>query len=897
MKKILFVFVLVQITITYHLSAQIKYLESMKKELEDFPIKSAFCKKVNQSPLIDGKLDDDVWRNAPELNGFDVLNGNTKAVNQTKVFAVHDSRFFYIGFECSEPEMEKIRAQTFRYDDRDLLFDDRLEILLDVEHNHKNIIRFAVNSNGFTYDTKLERPVQYSVSYIRGDDRWNTEWRAKTQKYEDRWTGEVAIAIDRIYNKKLVPGTTWGFNIVRDRHSEMTYGPRGMKLSGTREISLWKQVWGYVKGEISDSYIEPNQYGDLIFDQDQIQVTNLSFNEAYANYNGSIWHKPQFFGDNPIQITLQNNSKSDIPIEVILNTTSFDGTNISVTKQTLSKPAGKSLFSSIIPIRSEERQTFTIILLNKNTDKLLYHTSYDTRVPPFVEFDLASVYKTYKEGQEHIKVCPVVIPGALKDVKLKIELWKGNTLVAKDELNTFKEYSFQSCFENLNLSDLAQGNYVIKSYLLNEKHETIGKSNQPFTLNRPREWKELMVHDTIYSFGGREGKAIVVNFSSGEQFVFWEHASYIPWWEIQNMAVTYEFMECWGYTNQGCSEPMQDKENRYSKPEIIENNPARVIILWRYALSDPNYRIIFNEWVHEYYYLYPDGSGVREIQFWANSNIAHEILQPQYIFPNGVIPEQMFEDTVCMVFNLNGEKAINLLGKPILIQPESTKTWNEEIMRIYLKARKHPYLVWSKRKDIIPNSENNNLVVGDVRHSMGGHWPMQPLNVDVYSVVGTNKPYHSWLGSIHVLPTADKQPNTWIHLIGITDKANSELITIGKNWLYPPKVTLKSKGYHYERYDVKQKAYIIKNENVKEPTLLNFSFSDSENNIINPVLIISNMNNNLTSIKVGGKNIGTDNFKSGMESHGMSNNLVIWINEEISPGDPISLQFERIHHN
>jgi len=441
---------------------------------------------------------------------------------------------------------------------------------------------------------------------------------------------------------------------------------------------------------------------------------------------------------------------------------------------------------------------------------MLYYTSYDTRVPPFVEFDLSAVYAKDKSGHETIKVSPVVVPGTIDNCQLKLRLVRnGQSKPLKtDELSGLNEYEFVPCFSDLDMGALTTGNYTIENQLIGPQGDVIGSFDHHFTYHQNVRQKDMSVADTLYSYGGQEGKATVVSFPEGDRFVFWEHASYVPWWDLDNMAVTYEFMECWGYGNQGCSEPMQDKGNRYSKVDIVENTPARVVVLWRYALGDPNYQIIFNEWVHEYYYFYPDGSGVREIQFWANSDVRHEILQPQYVFPTGVIPEQMFEDTACTVFNLKGEMTVNLLEKPVTKHPEFAKSWEEEIMRIYLKGRKHPYLVWSKREDIVPNSINNGLIMGDVRRSMGGHWPMQPMNVDVYSVVGTEKPYHSWLGNVMIFSDPNEHPNRWIHLIGATNESSNKLITLGKNWLYPAGIKIRSKGFEFEGYDNIQKAYI-----------------------------------------------------------------------------------------
>ena len=63
---------------------------------------------------------------------------------------------------------------------------------------------------------------------------------------------------------------------------------------------------------------------------------------------------------------------------------------------------------------------------------------------------------------------------------------------------------------------------------------------------------------------------------------------------------------------------MSDKHNRYSHVRVIENHNARVVVHWRYALTDLFYTISspdpmtgWGDWVDEYYYIYPDGVAVR----------------------------------------------------------------------------------------------------------------------------------------------------------------------------------------------------------------------------------------------------------------------------------------------
>ncbi|WP_206036263.1 sugar-binding protein [Crateriforma spongiae] len=875
--------------------AQIKYFDLMKKEPEVFDIKLATCNQTLSPPVVNGVLDDAAWRRATRLSDFSntIQLGSNNNLQETTAWLTHDDDYLYFAFSCQEEQMQRVRTETVRYDDPDILFDDRIEILLDPQHNHKNIIRLAFNANGITYDTTFDRPVQYSVSCIKGDDRWNTEWRVKTQQLDDRWTAEVAIAMDRIYPHPIRPGTTWGFNIVRDRHSRFYHGPRaggGAKPHGTQQMTAWQPVDGNVKGSFSDRWLEPNGYADLVFDQNDLAVSRLAFHEAYANYNGSVWHKPQFFGDNPLEVTLQNHSGHSMDLLLVSQTTDYRGDSIRIEKDVSLNAKDSRTVTTLIPIRDCERQQFSLSVVDKDANATLYSTSYDTRVPPFVEFDLSAIYSNRTKDKE-IAFSPVVIPEAIDGCSISFDLYRTNepAPIATDRKSNLKPYLFETCFEGFDWSSLPSSNYTITCRLRDPTGKTIGEFDHGFTKHRTEPCSNLHASETQYSFGGQEGKATVVSFPAGERFVFWEHSSYVPWWDLENMAVTYEFMECWGFGNQGCSEPMQDKENRYSKVDIIENTPARVVLRWRYALGDPNYQIIFNEWVTEYYYLYPDGSGVRDIQFWANSDVRHEILQPQYVFPTGVIPRQMFEDITCKVFNFDGESVVNRIDAPVLKHPEQAKDWKEEVMRIFLKDRKHPYLIWSKREDIVPNSINKGLVVGDVGRSMGGHWPMQPMNVDVYSVVGTDRPYHSWLGSVHVVPDPKTQPNRWKHLIGVCDQGDEQLITIGTNWLYPPSVHTQYDGISFTGFDAAQKAFVFHQSH--EVPELNFCFSGEEETVFHPVVILENCFMEIQSISIDNEALAPEEYKSATITTSGDAGKIIWLDREIPIETTLSIRF------
>ena len=124
---------------------------------------------------------------------------------------------------------------------------------------------------------------------------------------------------------------------------------------------------------------------------------------------------------------------------------------------------------------------------------------------------------------------------------------------------------------------------------------------------------------------------VVVRFpQSGMRLVFWQGMNYVPAWVTENNKwYTDQFMEVYGKPQcpdgEDC-EPMSDKQNRYSHVRILENTDARVVVHWRYALSESeNYKAAYQDpltgwfdWADEYWTVYPDGVAVRKSVLWSS---------------------------------------------------------------------------------------------------------------------------------------------------------------------------------------------------------------------------------------------------------------------------------------
>ena len=135
---------------------------------------------------------------------------------------------------------------------------------------------------------------------------------------------------------------------------------------------------------------------------------------------------------------------------------------------------------------------------------------------------------------------------------------------------------------------------------------------------------------------------LVVFFPNGARFVCWRGSSYCPFWASRsNTGLCYEWAEILsGHTIPNvhdCVEPLQDKELRYGRVQIVESTPARVHVRWSYQSCDLDYKVGGSSAVEDYFF-YPDGFGTRVLTLTANPGSKVEtqefiIFTPQSGYP------------------------------------------------------------------------------------------------------------------------------------------------------------------------------------------------------------------------------------------------------------------------
>src|SRR5947209_395744 len=107
--------------------------------------------RLDAPPVIDGKLDDAVWKKAAVFKDFYQTNpgDNVAPTAPTEVFVGYDSKFLYLGFHCFD-DPSKVRATVAK---RDNVFgEDNVRIFLDTFNDQRRAYVLGWNPLGRQQD-------------------------------------------------------------------------------------------------------------------------------------------------------------------------------------------------------------------------------------------------------------------------------------------------------------------------------------------------------------------------------------------------------------------------------------------------------------------------------------------------------------------------------------------------------------------------------------------------------------------------------------------------------------------------------------------------------------------------------------------------------------------------
>jgi hypothetical protein len=187
-------------------------------------------------PVMDGRLDDAVWRAARVIDDLRQREPDegAAATERTEVRIVFDQHTLYIGVHAFDREPAKVVARILERDrvmqtDFDgapqFSGDDAIALLIDGFHDHRNAVVLATNANGAEFDAMLtDEGREFNMD-------WRGIWSVKAARTDDGWSAEFAIPFRSLRYRPA--GEEWGLNIfrmIRRKNEEVLW--RGWTRSG-----------------------------------------------------------------------------------------------------------------------------------------------------------------------------------------------------------------------------------------------------------------------------------------------------------------------------------------------------------------------------------------------------------------------------------------------------------------------------------------------------------------------------------------------------------------------------------------------------------------------------------------------------------------------------------------
>jgi hypothetical protein len=205
--------------------------------------------------MIDGRLDDAAWQQAPVVSAFTEYGKDTMAEVQTSFRSAWDEKYLYFGITCDEPMMDKLSPVVFARDEHAVFGNETIELFVDPDHTHDVYYQLAMNAGPSLYDGRGE------------DVAWNSDTIVRSQLAKNGWTLEIAVPWSSLATKPAA-GKLVGFNICRDRNL------------GDKEWTNWARTMG--------GFHDPIRFAHLVLSGTPDQIGKLSAQLRKGERGGPI---------------------------------------------------------------------------------------------------------------------------------------------------------------------------------------------------------------------------------------------------------------------------------------------------------------------------------------------------------------------------------------------------------------------------------------------------------------------------------------------------------------------------------------------------------------------------------------------------------------------------------
>jgi len=243
-----------------------------------------------ESPKIDGKLDDAVWKNVEWTENFKDIEAERKPLPiwHTRAKMTWDDKGLYIAAELNEPH---VWAYLKNYDDI-VFYDNDFEVFIDPDNDTHRYFEFEVNALNTMFDLFMPKPYRNGsgamISYNAPGMKWAVDIQGTLNNPSDvdkGWTVEMFIPFwaVTIGNTPKIPddGDFWRINFSRVEWQTEVKEGKYVKLKGPEGRNLPEYNWVWSSQGLINMHF-PERWAYLHFSKQSSGDSKNSFTIPYS---------------------------------------------------------------------------------------------------------------------------------------------------------------------------------------------------------------------------------------------------------------------------------------------------------------------------------------------------------------------------------------------------------------------------------------------------------------------------------------------------------------------------------------------------------------------------------------------------------------------------------------
>src|SRR5439155_14062 len=324
--------------------------------------------------------------------------------------------------------------------------------------------------------------------------------------------------------------------------------------------------------------------------------------------------------------------------------------------------------------------------------------------------------------------------------------------------------------------------------------------------------------------------------------------------------------------------------------------PARVVVHWRYALTDVMYNIGerdpitgWGDWADEYYTIYPDGLAVRHFLVHGPRD-TYSITEPATLNNPGQRAEDNVAIEAATLANMDGETRTfswetwpadgSIRGEFFNAVPKAN------ISIINTKSAFKPVYIYEPGTLIIPYGGGAvETRPWFSKFPIWNHWPTAQIPSDGRNALALDHVSSSAITSPEP-PQSKRAKDGAVEgrfLMGLTNQPISKMLPVARAWLEPPDLKLSEPTFASDGYSRDDRAYHLRRASTQN-LAVQFDLAASEKlPAVNPAFVIDGWGNGGATLTLNGKSVaeGSD-FRVGHIERLGATALVVWIRAQLS---------------